>query len=146
MTSCRLRLKNHEPKGHINVQAAGAIKRLDDLLKQYPNHADLKKMHDHAADIHSKIDPKASRSAPFTPDTPWEDRLRQLWVNMHHAQFAHAQGDDKTAAGLLSNIRQNQEILLKPDRMKDYPPELKKWVTDSQAQYDQLAKDVKHKR
>ena len=139
-------LKARQPEGRIDLQLVGAIKRLDDLLKKYPNHEGLKAMKQHADDIKSKIDPKADRSPSFSPEVPWEEsNFAQLWVNLHHAKFAHDQKDDATAAGLLSNIRQNQDILLKPDRLKQYPPELKKWVEDSKAEADQLAKEIKPK-
>jgi hypothetical protein len=138
-----LALKEHQPEGHIGVELASSIRRLDDLVKLFPNHDGIKKMAAHAADIKSKIDPNADRNAPFAPEVPWEEaNFAQLWVNLHHAKTAHDQKDDATAKGLLSNIRQNQEILLKPDRMKNYPADLKKWVEDSQAQTEQLAKDV----
>jgi hypothetical protein len=103
-------------------------------------------MKQHAEEVHAKIDPNADRKIPFAPEVPWEEsNFAQLWVNLHHAKTAHEQKDDATAAGLLSNIRQNQDIMLRPDRMKEYPPELKKWVEDSKAEYEQLAKDVKGK-
>jgi hypothetical protein len=141
-----LAVKEHQPEGHIDVQLATAIRRLDDLLKKYPNHEGLKAMKQHAEDVHAKIDPKADRNAAFTPEVPWEEaNFAQLWVNMHHAQYAHTQKDDKTASGLLGNIRQNQEVLLKPDRMQHYPADLRKWVTDSKADYDKLAKELKGK-
>ena len=139
-------VKARQPEGRIDVQLAGAIKRLDDLLKKYPNHEGLKKMKEHADGIKALIDPKADRTQPFAPEVPWEEaNFAQLWVNLHHAQAAHAKKDDATASGLLSNIRQNQEILLKPDRLKQYPADLKKWVEDSKAEYEQLAKDLKGK-
>ncbi|MGH7241846.1 MAG: hypothetical protein ACREJD_00310 [Phycisphaerales bacterium] len=142
-----LALKERQPEGHIDVQLAGAMRRLDELSQKFPNHDGIKKMKQHAEDVHSKIDPNAPRSTSFAPEVPWEEaNFAQLWVNLHHAETAHAQKDDATASGLLSNVRQNQEILLRPGRMKEYPPELKKWVEDSKAQADELAKAVKGKK
>ena len=36
-------------------------------------------------------------------------------------------------------------FMLKPDRMKDYPEDLRKWVVDSKPEADKLYKAVKEK-
>jgi hypothetical protein len=140
-------LKARAPEGRIDLQLASAIKRLDELAKKFPNHDGIKKMKERANGIKAKIAPDADRRVSFPPEVPWEEsNFAQLWVNLHHAQTAHAQKDDATAKGLLSNIRQNQSIMLAPDRMKEYPPELKKWVEDSKAESETLAKELQTPR
>jgi hypothetical protein len=49
---------------------------------------------------------------------------------------------------MLTNVIQNYDILLKPDRMKDYPDDLRKWVTDNKTEADKmvaLCKDKTHR-
>jgi hypothetical protein len=140
-------LKARAPEGRIGVDLASAIRRLDELAKKFPKHEGIKQMKEHAEGITAKIDPNADRNRPMPPDVPWEEsNFAQLWVNLHHAQFAHAQKDDATAKGLLSNVRQNHLLMLAPDRMKQYPPELRKWVEDSEAEIDALEKELKPAR
>src|SRR5690348_12245916 len=43
-------IQTKQPEGAIAVELASSIRRLDDLIKKYPNHEDLKKMKEHAAE------------------------------------------------------------------------------------------------
>ena len=45
----------------------------------------------------------------------------------------------------MQNVRQNYEIMMKPDRLKDYPDELRKWIEDNKPEADALYKDLKEK-
>lgn len=46
---------------------------------------------------------------------------------------------------LLNNVRDNEAIMLKPDRMKDYPTELRQWVIDFKSEADKLYALVRQK-
>ena len=37
-------LKQHQPEGHIGVDLASSIRRVDDLLKKYPKHEEIFEM------------------------------------------------------------------------------------------------------
>lgn len=137
-------LKQHQPEGRIGLQLAGQITRLNGLMQQYPNDQEIKDMKKRAEDINAKIDPNAPRSKYFSPECPWEEsNFAQLWVNLHWAQAAYKAHDYESAEGSLANVERNYDIMLKPDRMKDYPADLRQWVTDNKLAADQLLKQVK---
>jgi hypothetical protein len=139
-------LKQHQPEGRIGLNLASSSKRLDDLAKKYPKHEEIQKWKQHAEEVQSKIDPNADRGKPFGPECPWdESNFAQLWVNLHWARAAFDAKDYTTALSCLQNVMQNYEIMLRPDRMKDYPEELRKWVVDSKPEADNLYKAVKEK-
>ena len=139
-------IKAHQPEGRIGLQLATSTKRLDDLQKQYPKDVEIQEMKKHEDEIQAKIDPNASRSSYFGPECPWEEsNFAQLWVNLHWAKTAYAAKDYQTALSCMQNVEQNYEIMLRPDRMKDYPDDLRKWVVDSKAEADALYKQVKEK-
>jgi len=139
-------LKQRQPEGHIAVDLASSIRRTDDLLKVYPQHEEIKKWKAHFTDIDSKINPDANRGSSFTTECPWdESNFAQLWVNLHWAQTAAAQKDWATARSCLSNVQQNYGFMLRPDRMKDYPEDLRKWVIDSKPVAEKLMMEAKAK-
>ncbi|HVT80627.1 MAG TPA: hypothetical protein VHM90_08215 [Phycisphaerae bacterium] len=141
-----LAVKQKQPEGRIDLNLASTRRRLDELLKKYPKHEELIKFKTHADDIHSKIDQNASRSAYFNPGCPWEEaNYAQLWVNWHYAKALIAKNDYQTAYSMLQNVMQNYEFMLKPDRMKDYPEDLRKWVVDNKAEADKMYAQCKEK-
>jgi hypothetical protein len=139
-----LAIKQRQPEGAIAVQNGSSLRRLGDLAKKYPNHEEIKKMKARAEEIDSKIDPNADRRKSLGPECPWgESNFAQLWVNLHWAQSAVAEKDYKTALSCLQNVRQNYDIMLRPDRMKEYPGDLRSWVVDNKPVADKLYQDVK---
>jgi hypothetical protein len=141
-----LALKQHQPEGRIGVNLAIALRRIDDLQKKYPKHEQIKKWKTRFEEIQGKINPNANRSDSFTTECPWdESNFAQLWVNEHWVKFLVEQKNWKDAGPLISNIRQNYQIMLAPDRMKNYPEDLRKWVTESKPEFEKLAVQVKDK-
>jgi len=139
-------LKQHQPEGRIGFDLVSTKQRLDALTQKYPKHEELKKWKAHVEDIQSKIDPNASRSEYFNSNMPWEEsNFAQLWVNFHYAQTLIAAGDFNTAYSMLLNVMQNYQIMLAPDRMKDYPEELRKWVIDNKPVADKMLAEAKEK-
>jgi len=143
-----LAVKQHQPEGRIDVELASASRRLDDLLKKYPKHEELLKFKARADEVHKAIDSNAPRGAAFNPGCPWDEaNFAQLWVNWHYAKALIAKNDFQTAHSMLQNVMQNYDIMLRPDRMKDYPEELRKWATDAKPEADKmyaLAKEKTH--
>jgi len=134
-----LAIQQHQPEGHIAVDLASSIRRLDDLSKKYPKHQEIAKMKARAAEIDSKIDPNANRGTSFSPECPWDEaNFAQLWVNLHWAKVAYDAKDYNTAAGDLQNVMQNYQFMLRPDRMKFYPDDLRKYVENSKPEADKL--------
>jgi hypothetical protein len=141
-----LAIKQHQPEGRIGVDLASSSRRLDDLAKKYPKHEEIQKWKQRAAEVEAKIDPNADRSKSFGPECPWdESNFAQLWVNLHWAKVAFDAKDYDTARSCMQNVMQNYEIMLRPDRMKDYPEDLRKWVVDSKPEADKLSQAIKEK-
>jgi hypothetical protein len=141
-----LAIKQRQPEGHIAVDLASAGRRLNDLAKKYPKHDEIQKWKTRVAEVQAKINPDADRGKSFGPECPWdESNFAQLWVNLHWAKVAFDAKDYDTARSCMQNVMQNYEIMLRPDRMKDYPEELRKWVQDSKAEADKLDQAIKEK-
>jgi hypothetical protein len=141
-----LAIKQHQPEGKISIDLASSIRRLDDLSKQFPKHQEIAKWKARAAEIDAKINPNADRSKSFGPECPWdESNFAQLWVNLHWAKAAFDAKDYSTALSCMQNVMQNFQFMLRPDRMKDYPEELRKYVEDSKPDADNLYKAAKAK-
>ena len=140
-------IKQRQPEGHIAVDLASSIRRLDDLSKKYPKHQEIAKWKARAAEVDAKINPNADRRTNFTSECPWdESNFAQLWVNLHWAKAAYDAKDYATAASDMQNVMQNYPIMLAPDRMKNYPEDLRKYVVDSKPDADKLYQAIKAKR
>ena len=50
------------------------------------------------------------------------------------------------AASLMTNVRQNLDIMLKPDRMKNYPDDLRQWVQNLKPEVAKMTAELKEKR
>jgi hypothetical protein len=76
-------IKQRQPEGHIAVDLASSIRRLDDLSKKYPKHQEIAKWKARAQEVDSKINPNADRRTSFTQECPWDEaNFAQLWVNL----------------------------------------------------------------
>src|SRR5436853_6327579 len=75
-----LAIQQHQPEGHIAVDLASTIRRLDDLSKKFPKHEEIKQWKKHADEVNAKIDQDANRGASFKPGCPWdESNFAQAW-------------------------------------------------------------------
>ena len=137
-------MKQHQPEGQIGLDLAITSRRLDDLVKKYPNDDELKTWQKKVNDTIAKIDPNAPRGQGFNPGCPWdESNFAQLWVNVHWAQMQIDANQMQDARGTLLNCQRNLDIMLAPDRMKNYPEDLRKWVEDSKPKVDDMMAKVK---
>jgi hypothetical protein len=141
-----LAIDQHQPEGKIGLELVSSIERLKKLSEQYPKHEEIKKWKEHAEEVQKKIDPNAPRNVSFNPGCPWdESNFAQLWVNWHYGKMLYEAKDYNLANTMFSNVAQNYEIMLKKDRMKEYPEDLRKWVEDSKAEFDKMyAASKKH--
>lgn len=146
MTMLDLCMKQHQPEGRIGLNLASTDRRLDDLVRKYPQHQGLKDWKKQVTDTIGQINPNASRSESWKPGCPWDEaNFGQAWVNWRHLHMQLDENDREHAYSLLLNVKQNFDLLLKPGRMDDYPPELKKWVTDTAPEADKLYADLNKK-
>ncbi|HEY4330821.1 MAG TPA: hypothetical protein VGN88_13855 [Phycisphaerae bacterium] len=145
-TMLDLALKQHQPEGRIGLNVATSINRLNDLIKKYPKDEDFPKWKAHFEEVQKKIDPNAQRGVPFNAGCPWEEaNYAQLWVNWHYSKMLLDNKDYEKAHLMLQNVMQNYDIMLKPDRMKDYPDDLRQWVIDSKPEADKMMALAKSK-
>jgi len=139
-------IKQRQPEGPIAVDLAIFNRRLDSLIKKYPKHQEIAKWKARASEVESKINPNANRSAAFTVECPWDQaNFAQLWVNLHWAKAAIDDKQYASARSSLQNVRQNYQIMMAPDRMKDYPEDLRKYVAESKPEIDRLDKIAREK-
>jgi len=128
------------------LNLAIALRRIEELQKAYPKHVLIQQWKSHFEEVQAKIDPNAQRSLPFGPECPWDEaNFAQLWVNLHWVKLLVDEKDWNHAGPLLSNIRDNEAIMLRPDRMKDYPADLRQWVIESKPEADKLTALVRQK-
>jgi len=122
-------IRTHQPEGHLSIDLASSLRRLDALAQRYPQHAEIRQWKTRAEAVNAKIDPDHDRRAPYKPGFLWsEANYAQAWVNWHWAQTAVAQHETQRARGLLRNVVQNLALLNRPHRMDDYPAEIRRWV------------------
>lgn len=141
-----LALKQHQPEGRIGVNVAIALRRLDDLAKKYPKHTGIQQWKARFEEIQAKINPDANRGLPFGPECPWDEaNFAQLWVNLHWAKLLVDQKDWNNAKPILNNVRDNYRIMTAPERMKNYPDDLRQWVVTAKPEMDRLSAIAKSK-
>ena len=139
-------IKQRQPEGRIAVDVAIDLRRLNDLVKKYPQHKEIAQWKARAEEVDAKINPNADRRLYFSAECPWEEsNFAQLWVNLHWAKVAFDAKDYNTALSCLQNVMQNYAIMLQPDRMKHYPEDLRKYVEDSKPDAEKLYKATKDK-
>ena len=142
MTMLDLAIKQHQPEGPIALNLASTSRRLDDLEKKYPKHEGIKAWKAKVDEVNKKIG-DADRGGSFKPGCPWnEANFGQAWVNYRWGKMQLDAKDENQAYGLFANVKQNFDILLRPDRMKDYPEDLRKWVEDHKEEVDKLVKEL----
>jgi hypothetical protein len=139
-------IKQRQPEGKIGLNLVSTVHNLEDMNKKYPNHEGIKKWKDHAEEIQKKIDPNADRRADWKPGMPWDEaNFVQYWVNFYTTKECLKNNDREKAKLYFSNVKQNYEILNRPDRLKDYPDDLKKWFEDSKEEVEKIDKQLKGK-
>ena len=140
-----LAIKQHQPEGHIAVDLASTGRRLDDLAKKYPKHEEIQKFKSRVAEVQAKIDPNADRGKPLDRSAPGMSQTSRSYGSICIGRSAFAAKDYDTAESCMQNVMQNYEIMLRPDRMKNYPEELRQWGVDAKPVADKLDAAVKEK-
>jgi hypothetical protein len=138
-------IEQRQPEYQIGLNLVSTRHRLDDLVKKYPKHEEIKKWKEHADDVAKRINPNADRMAQWKPGCPWqESNFAQAWVNYHWAKMEIADKQIDEAKGSLNNVSRNLDLLTeKEDRMKDYPDDLRKWVIDTKPEVQKMLEDLK---
>jgi len=126
-------IKTRQPEGHIAVNLASAIRRVDDLAKKYPKHEEIKKWKARFEEVDKKIDQNAPRGASFKPGFPWDmANFAQAWVNYGYGKAKFDAGNVNDAIGLYQNVVYNLKIIHdRPELFDTMPEEYKKWAADT---------------
>jgi hypothetical protein len=142
-------LQSHQPEYLVGHLAESQAEHLPDLIKKYPNHADLKKWLAQDEDVVKQVDKNADRTAHWAPDFAyWEsESYRQAWVNMNLGKMEADAKDWPNAAMRYGWAAHNLGILVdrEDEFMKNWPADVVKWVKDTKPEADRLAKEMKAK-
>ena len=143
-------LKERQPEGAMLIAVIGQVQLLDELIKKYPNHEDLKKWKARADEIKSKIDPDANRQEQFKPGCLWaEGNYKEAFVNVNYAKVAIDHQDWAPAHDGLNYADRNLGFLRQRikdnDRVNAWPPGAADWVTASSADVAKMTDLVKSK-
>ncbi|MES2459325.1 MAG: hypothetical protein V4671_01990 [Armatimonadota bacterium] len=134
-------LKTRQPEGVIGLELVSAVSLLDDLLKTYPNHEELKGWRERAMAVQAMIDPEASRRESFDGRNLWhEHSYREAYVGYYSGQFAEKEGDSgfakdgyRTALQKLSYLAGRLEA---NDRVADWPTSVPAWIRETKAELE----------
>jgi hypothetical protein len=140
-------LKERQPEGAIMMALISSASRLDELLKTYPNHEDLKKWRARTTEIQGKIDPNANRGDSFRTGSLWnEHNYREAFVGLNCGKTAMAQGDWDSAKSCLADAERDLGFLKarvdNKDRVGAWPEDRIAWVNAKVAEIAQLRADV----
>lgn len=131
-------LASRQPEYAIKGILPGIINGAADVLKTYPNHADVKAWSDKAKLIQGKIDPNAA-PAEFKSDfAHWKDYAYEAgWRHLHLAKslsakhdLAMAKSHAKDAATQLGRAK---------ERSANWPADVQAWVNAALAESQTLA-------
>jgi hypothetical protein len=134
-------IKDHQPEGAIALQLISATQLVDDLLKKYPNHGELKAWHDRFTAVQKQIGDNFDRSAEFKPGCLWnQDSYMQAYVGYNTAKTAMATNDQELAFMMSGLALEKVNILTESDadRMKDYPDAAKAWIKGIKPELDDI--------
>jgi hypothetical protein len=142
-------LKSHQPEYLVGQLVAIQKRTVEDLLKKYPNHEDLKKWATQYDDVEGKIDKNADRTAHWKPEFEyWENEAyRQAWVNMNLGKMEEEAKDWPSALGRYRWAAENfGKMTDHPEWMKNWPEEITKWVKATQPEAEKKVKEMKAKQ
>lgn len=137
-------LKSRQPEAAIKGLIPSVINGANDVLKEYPNHADVKAWKAKAEQIQSKIDPNAP-PADFKGDyAHWKDYSYEAgWRSYHIAKMAAAAQDWSVVKMHASEAV--TQLGRSADRMATWPEDVKAWVTSARAESEKMLADAKSK-
>jgi hypothetical protein len=129
-------LKTKQPEGAIkDYIKEKALPAIDEALKKYANHEDIKKWKEKIEGIQKKIDPNASW-ASWKNDFPWgagqtgPDLFMNGWVELNRARFAKGAGDWRTAGSEAMSAHNHLGEYGAAKHMRPWPADIQTFVTD----------------
>jgi hypothetical protein len=138
-------LKSRQPEGAIRGLIPSVTSGAEDVLKRYPNHADVKAWLENARKIEGKVDPNASH-ADFKGDFDhWKDYSYEAgWRHYHVAKMAAAAQDWSVAGGHARDGLQQLNRSL--ERMAKWPADVQSFVKAAREELEKIKADSKPTR
>jgi hypothetical protein len=131
-------LKSRQPEHAIKGLIPSVVNEAADVLKTYPNHAEVKAWADKAKLIGTKIDPNAA-PADFRADfAAWKDYAYEAGWRHYHVAKAHAAKQDLAVAKSHAKDAVTQLTRAK-DRMAAFPVDVQQWVTTALPEMQKMA-------
>ncbi|MGC4031764.1 MAG: hypothetical protein QM754_08535 [Tepidisphaeraceae bacterium] len=126
-------LAGRQPEYAINGILPGIINGAADVLKTYPNHAEVKAWSDKARLIQTKIDPNAAPADFRTDFAHWKDHSYEAgWRHLNVAK-SHAARNDQAIARSHARDAVTQLTRAK-DRCAAWPADVQAWVNAALAE------------
>jgi hypothetical protein len=138
-------LKSRQPEAAIEGIIPSVINGATDVLKEYPNHADVKAWLENAKKIQGKISPNPE-PADFKGDfAAWKDYSYEAgWRSYHIAKMAAAEQNWGKAH---EHAREAVTQLTRSvDRMANWSPDAQTFVKTAKPEMEKLQEEVAAKR
>ena len=133
-----------QPEGEIRFLTISIVGLCDDVLKTYPNHADVKAWKDKALKIQGKCNPDSRPEGWKTDFAYMNDNAHEMaWRHSNIVRMAHAASDMDKTVGFGRDAMQALERC--KDRMPKWPADVQKWVAETTAATEKLIADAKSK-
>ncbi len=134
-------LKSKQDEGEIRMLVASVINGCNDVLKTYPNHADVKAWLDKATMIQGKVDPN-SRPGGWRGDfTAWGEQGYEMgWRAAHIASMAVAIQDWDKAKGFGRDAV--TYLIRAKDRMANWSADAKAYVEKTLPEMEKLVAEA----
>jgi len=138
-------LKTRQPEHPIRLELASLINGCNDVLKTYPNHADVKKWKEKAETIQKKIDPNAASA-------DWKSNFGHFrdfgyeagWRHYHIAKMAAKDQDWGLAHSHASESV--TQLGRAESRMAAWDADVQEWVTSAKSEMEKLDAEAVAKR
>ena len=138
-------LKTRQPEGAVKGLIPSVINGANDVLKEYPNHADVKAWLENA----KKIEGKISASPPpgdFKGDfAHWKDYSYEAgWRSYHIAKMAAAEQNWPIAGEHAKEVV--TQFGRSVDRMANWPEDVKAFVASAKGEMEKLKEEAVSRR
>lgn len=138
-------LKTRQPEAAIARLVPSVINMSADLLKEYPNHADVQKWKLNAETVQKKLDPNPLPADFKGGFVHWNEYAYECaWRFSNLARMAAKEEDWGNAHSYASSAIQNLERAT--SRMTNWAPEAQEWVKTTLPEMEKLDQMIQKKR
>ena len=130
-------LKTRQPEGSIKPLVPDVVNLCTDVLKEYPNHGEVKQWKQKAEEVGKKIDPNAS-GADFKGNfSHWGDYSYE--AGFKHVNMAKIAAGNEDWSVAREHAKEAVTHLGRAvDRMPQWPEDVRGWVTSSKGEMEKL--------